>query len=61
MKTKELIKIIEKDGWAVFYSAGEIRQFNHPLKLGIITINSGPKIKLGNFAIRNVLEMAGLR
>ncbi|MCU7495612.1 MAG: addiction module toxin, HicA family [Ignavibacteria bacterium] len=61
MKTRELIRIVEKDGWYRFGSEGEIRQFKHTLKMGIITISGRAHGLLAHNSINNILDKAGLR
>lgn len=38
MKVKEIIKLIENDGWFLVRQKGSHRQFNHPTKKGTVTI-----------------------
>jgi predicted RNA binding protein YcfA (HicA-like mRNA interferase family) len=38
MKTKEIIKLIEADGWFEVRQKGSHRQFKHPVKKGLITV-----------------------
>lgn len=38
MKTKEIIKIIETDGWFEVRQKGSHRQYKHPIKKGLVTI-----------------------
>ena len=38
MKTKEIIKLIENDGWFNVRQTGSHRQFKHPTKKGVVTI-----------------------
>ena len=38
MKTKEIIKLIEEDGWFVVRQSGSHRQYKHSLKKGLVTI-----------------------
>ena len=40
-KTKEVIKMLEEDGWYHFTTKGDHRQFKHPTKKGKVTVN-GP-------------------
>jgi predicted RNA binding protein YcfA (HicA-like mRNA interferase family) len=39
MKVKDLIKLIEKDGWYLVRTKGSHRQFHHPNKSGTVTIS----------------------
>lgn len=38
MKIKEIIKLIENDGWYLIRTKGSHRQFKHPVKTGRVTI-----------------------
>ncbi|MFN6088415.1 MAG: type II toxin-antitoxin system HicA family toxin [Cyclobacteriaceae bacterium] len=38
MKAKDLIKLIEEDGWFLVRQKGSHRQFKHRLKKGLVTI-----------------------
>ncbi|MCI1266079.1 MAG: type II toxin-antitoxin system HicA family toxin [Saprospiraceae bacterium] len=38
MKTAEIIKIIEADGWFMVRHSGSHRQYKHIRKLGLVTI-----------------------
>jgi len=38
MKTKEIIKLIENDGWYIVRQKGSHQQFKHPIKKGLVTI-----------------------
>jgi len=38
MKTKEIIKLVEEDGWFVVRQSGSHRQYKHSFKKGLVTI-----------------------
>jgi predicted RNA binding protein YcfA (HicA-like mRNA interferase family) len=38
MKVREVIKLIESDGWYLVNFEGSHRQFKHPIKKGRVTI-----------------------
>jgi len=38
MKTREIIKLIEMDGWYEVRQSGSHRQYKHPVKKGLVTI-----------------------
>ncbi len=42
MKVKELIKLIEKDGWEQTRMKGSHRQYRHPEKAGTVTVAGKP-------------------
>jgi predicted RNA binding protein YcfA (HicA-like mRNA interferase family) len=42
MKVREVIKLIEADGWYLISTKGSHRQFKHPAKPGRVTIAGHP-------------------
>lgn len=38
MKARDVIKIIEKDGWYLARQRGSHKQYKHPFKKGLVTI-----------------------
>lgn len=38
MKTKDIIKLIELDGWFIVRQKGSHRQYKHSIKQGLVTI-----------------------
>ena len=38
MKARNIIKIIEKDGWYLVRQKGSHKQYKHPLKKGLVTV-----------------------
>ncbi len=59
-KVRQVIKIVEADGWYFVYQRGSHRHFKHPTKLGKVTV-AGPASKdlpIGTF--RGILNQAGL-
>lgn len=38
MKAKEVIKLIEEDGWYLSRQKGSHKQYKHPLKKGLVTV-----------------------
>ena len=38
MKAREVIKIIEEDGWYLARQKGSHRQYKHPHKKGLVTV-----------------------
>ena len=42
MKVREVIKLIEEDGWYLARTRGSHRQFKHPTKSGLVTIVGKP-------------------
>jgi len=42
MKVRDVIKLLEQDGWYHFSTEGSHRQFKHPKKRGRVTIAGHP-------------------
>jgi len=59
-KIKEIIKIIEKDGWYIVRQAGSHRQFKHPIKKGTVTIAGKPSIDIPSGTLVSIFEQAGI-
>ena len=60
MKSKDLIRMIEEDGWELVRVKGSHHQFKHPSKSGLVTIPH-PKKDLPSGTVANVKTQAGLR
>lgn len=61
MKVKELIEIIETDGWYHDRTKGSHRQFKHPIKKGTVTIAGKLSVEMPKGTIISVLKQAKLR
>ncbi len=48
MKVKDVIKMIEKDGWILVRIRGSHRHFHHPAKPGTVTIAGKESIDMPN-------------
>jgi len=60
MNSKELIKLLEADGWVLRGSRGSHHVFNHPTKSGHLTVPH-PKKDLGIGLVQKLLKQAGLK
>ncbi len=61
MKVKELIKILEADGWRLVRQRGSHRQFKHPVKSGTVTVAGKPNVDIPPGTLNNALKQAGLK
>jgi predicted RNA binding protein YcfA (HicA-like mRNA interferase family) len=61
MKIREVIKIIEKDGWYLVYQKGSHQQYKHAEKEGRVTIAGHPGDDLAPGTLNSVLKQAGLK
>ena len=56
MKVKDIIRLIEDDGWRQVAQWGSHRQFKHATKTGKVTINGKPSDDLTKFLENSVLK-----
>ena len=60
MKVRDLIRVIEKDGWALRETRGSHRQYKHPAKPGRVTVPGHPGDEVSAGMIGSILKQAGL-
>ena len=61
MKIREIIRLIEEDGWFLVVTRGSHRQFKHLTKSGRVTIAGHPGDDLAPGTLNSVLKQAGLK
>ena len=61
MKVKEIIRLIENDGWFQVRQKGSHRQFNHTSKKGTVTVAGKPGDDLAKGTEKSILTQAELR
>jgi len=61
MKVRELIALIDSDGWRLVRSRGRHRQYRHPEKLVTVTVAGRPSVDVPPGTLNNVLKQAGLK
>lgn len=59
MNSKDIIKILEQDGWVRHTQKGSHCQYKHPIKKGKVTVPH-PKKDLPIKTIQSILKQAGL-
>lgn len=61
MKVREVIKLIEQDGWYLVTTRGSHRQYKHPAKPGRVTIAGHPSHDFAPGTLNSVLKQAQLK
>ena len=61
MKIRDVIKMIESDGWYLVVTKGSHRQYKHPSKPGRVTIAGHPSDELAPGTLSSVLKQSGLK
>jgi predicted RNA binding protein YcfA (HicA-like mRNA interferase family) len=61
VKVREVIRLLEVDGWWHIRTTGSHRQFRHPVKPGTVTVagSLGTNVPIGT--LRSILKRAGLK
>ncbi len=61
MKVKEIIRIVEENGWYLDRTKGSHRQYKHIAKPGIVTIPGKLSDDVKKGTENNILKQAGLK
>ncbi len=61
MKVRDVIELLQEDGWYEHSTRGSHRQFKHPLKPGRVTVPGRPSHDLPPGTLNSVLKQAGLK
>jgi predicted RNA binding protein YcfA (HicA-like mRNA interferase family) len=61
MKVRDLIKLVERDGWQHVRTTGSHRHFRHPEKLGTVTIPGHPSDDVAIGTKASIFKQAGLK
>jgi predicted RNA binding protein YcfA (HicA-like mRNA interferase family) len=61
MKVREVIALIEADGWYFHRQEGSHRQFKNALKQGRVTVAGNPSKDLHPKTLASILRQAGIR
>jgi len=61
MKVKELLTLLEKDGWALSRTRGSHRQFKNPTKPGTVTIAGKPSAEVPKGTLNAILKQSGIK
>lgn len=61
MQVKEVIKLLEEDGWTQVRQRGSHRQFKHSTKVGTVTVSGKPNVDLPPGTLNSACKQAGLK
>jgi predicted RNA binding protein YcfA (HicA-like mRNA interferase family) len=61
MKVRDVLKMLDKDGWRLDRTRGSHRQFKHSIKRGLVTIAGKPNDDLAPGTLNSILKQAGLK
>jgi predicted RNA binding protein YcfA (HicA-like mRNA interferase family) len=61
MKIRDVLKLLEKDGWYLSRTRGSHRQYKHQSKSGVITVAGKPGDDLAPGTLNSIFKQAGLK
>ena len=61
MKVKEVLKLLERDGWMLDRTKGSHRQLKHPIKSGTVTVSGKESIDVPPGTLNSIFKQAGLK
>jgi predicted RNA binding protein YcfA (HicA-like mRNA interferase family) len=61
MKVREIIRVLEEDGWFLVATRGSHRQYKHPSKPGRVTVPGKLSDDLAPGTLNSIRKQAGLQ
>jgi predicted RNA binding protein YcfA (HicA-like mRNA interferase family) len=61
MKVKEIIRLLEREGWRIERIRGSHRQLKHPIKSGTVTIAGKESTEVPPGTLNSILKQAELK
>ena len=61
MKIRDVIKLLERDGWELDRQKGSHRQYRHDRKPGLVTVAGKPNADLAPGTLNSIFKQARLK
>jgi predicted RNA binding protein YcfA (HicA-like mRNA interferase family) len=61
MKVREVIRLLQQDGWRPVRTKGSHRQIQHPRKPGTVTVSGRLGIDIPPGTLNSILKSSGLK
>jgi predicted RNA binding protein YcfA (HicA-like mRNA interferase family) len=61
VKVRDVIRLLEEDGWYLARTKGSHRQFKHSAKSGAVTVAGKASIDVPPGTLNSILKQAGLK
>jgi predicted RNA binding protein YcfA (HicA-like mRNA interferase family) len=61
MKVKEVIRLLEGEGWFLVATRGSHQQYKHPVRPGRVTVAGKPSDDLAPGTLNSILKQSGLK
>jgi predicted RNA binding protein YcfA (HicA-like mRNA interferase family) len=61
MTVKDIIRLLEEEGWFLVATRGSHRQYKHPVRPGRVTVAGKPSYDLAPGTLNSILKQSGLK
>jgi predicted RNA binding protein YcfA (HicA-like mRNA interferase family) len=61
VKVRDVLKLLEEDGWYLVRTKGSHQQYKHPTKMGLVTLPGKPGDDLAPGTLNSIFKQAGLK
>jgi len=61
IKVKDVIPLLEAEGWFLVATRGSHRQYKHPVRPGRVTVAGKPSDDLAPGTLNSILKQSGLK
>jgi predicted RNA binding protein YcfA (HicA-like mRNA interferase family) len=61
MKIRDVVRLLQDDGWFLVRTKGSHRQFHHPTKPGTVTVAGHPSVDIPPGTLNSIFKQAGLK
>ena len=61
VKVSKILRILTDDGWYLDRYNGDHREFKHPTKKGVVTVNGKPSISICGWLLSSIERQSWLR
>ncbi len=61
VKVSKILKILDDNGWYLDRQRGSHREFKHPDKKGVVTVNGKPTTSICGFLLSSIERQSGLK
>jgi predicted RNA binding protein YcfA (HicA-like mRNA interferase family) len=61
MKVRDVIRLLEREGWFLVATRGSHRQYKHPVRRGRVTVAGKPSDDLAPGTLNSILKQSGLK
>ena len=61
MKVRDVIRLLEGEGWFLVATRGSHRQYKHPVRPGRVTVAGKPSDDLAPGTLNSILKQSGLK